>query len=527
MTERISYPWLGEIFPGDYMQEIPYEAYLKDAPEVEKSGNVYDVTDFGAVPGSLHVQTEALQKALDACAQTGGTVYVPEGSYISGTLLMGSHTTLHLAPGASLIASRNIEDLIHPELSHGQDFGEESSGGAFLCVLHAEDVRITGGGTIHGQGEYFVHLPRKLPTMQPVDPVRLPTREEIRQGQINTAPGSIRTAYRERIRYAEDKYGEGKETLRRPSFMVWCYDAKRVEIDHVVLRDSMCWTLHMDRCDAVKIHDLVIDDNRHVANTDGIDLSGCQGVEIRHCFVSCADDGLCLKNTAHTGREMRNVEISECTVVTVMNAFKIGTGTRFPIRHVRVHDCTFMLPDIHPGSVSGISIESCDGSVIEDVEVRNIRMQGVQCPLYVLLNRRNEAGLPYSDDSQDLYWGGAIRNVTVQGITALDCDLPCIVTGYADATRAGAPVRRAIEGLKVEDMTMRYREAEEIVQIPECFEEQLTDYPESNAHGDVDACGIWVRHADGVTIRGLEVTPRRANTRPPVVFLDCNEAEWT
>ena len=34
---------------------------------------------------------------------------------------------------------------------------------------------------------------------------------------------------------------------------------------------------------------------------------------------------------------------------------------------------------------------------MEDIAVRNIRMENVQCPLYILLNRRNQAGIPYSE----------------------------------------------------------------------------------------------------------------------------------
>ena len=42
------------------------------------------------------------------------------------------------------------------------------------------------------------------------------------------------------------------------------------------------------------VRNVVIDDNRHVANTDGVDLSGCSHVEVDHCFsparmMACAD----------------------------------------------------------------------------------------------------------------------------------------------------------------------------------------------------------------------------------------------
>ena len=61
---------------------------------------------------------------------------------------------------------------------------------------------------------------------------------------------------------------------------------------------------------------------------------------------------------------------------------------------------------------------------------------------------------------------------------------------------------------------------EEQVAIPQEFDEFLTDYPESNAHGDVDACGLWVRHADGVLLQDIQVTPRSCNTREAVRLYD-------
>ncbi len=515
--EIISYPELGRVLPGDFTPRLPVEEYLGETAIPE--GPVYDVRDFGAVPGSPEVQTEALQAALDACGKTGGTVLV-RGRYVSGCLVVRSHTTLFIEKGSELVASRHAEDLIRPDLFSEQDMGLESSGGAFLCFHHAEGVRLTGGGTVSGQGAWYVHPPREEPLTEPADVVRLPTREEIRQGKINTAEGSIRTLYRDRIRYAEDKYGEGLPNLRRPSAMVWFYDCRDVRVDSVVLHDSMCWTLHLDMCDRVEIENMVIDDNRHVANTDGIDLTGCRDVRIRHCLVSCADDGICLKNDAHTRRESARIEIRDCFVISVMNAFKIGTGTRYPIRDVTVSDCTFSMPDLYPGSVCGIAIESCDGSDIERVTVSGIRMHRVTCPLYILLNRRNQAGLPVTEDGEDLCWGGSIRHISIRDVQAEEAELPCIVTGFLDRTPGGKAVRREIQDLTIENFEMRYRESRAQIDVPETIDEFLDEYPESNAHGDVDACGLFVRHVRDMQLSGLKIFPRREDKRPVLSFHD-------
>ena len=518
--ETITYPELGNIYPGDYYESIPWGEYIHpDQPWPE--GKIFDIREYGAQPGDL-LNTEPIRLACEACRDAGGgTVMVAGGSYRTGTVRLYSHTTLFIAPDGELRASRNAEELIS-RIEGTQDFGDESSGGSFILAVDAENVTLTGGGVIHGSGEWFVHEPRQKPALTPFPATMLPTRAQA--GEINTVPGSVRTFYRERIRYAEDKYSEGKPVLRRPSAMVWLLKCRNVRVENLILRDSMCWTLHPEACDGVRIRNVVIDDNRHVANTDGVDISGCSDVEVEHCFISCADDGICIKNPVYTHRVSEHLRFRDCTVVTVMNAFKIGTGTRYDIRNVVIENCRFCLPDIYPGSVSGISIESCDGSRVENITVRNIQMEKIQCPLYILLNRRNQAKEPYSEEENSPYWGGGISDVTIEAVHAEKAELPAILTGYTDTTRAGKHIRKALQNITVRNYEVIYRDNEEVIHLPEKVDELLTDYPESNAHGDVDACGLWIRHADRVRLESIRIQPRTVNTRPQLRLLDVADA---
>lgn len=98
-----------------------------------------------------------------------------------------------------------------------------------------------------------------------------------------------------------------------------------------------------------------------------------------------------------------------------MNAFKIGTETANDISDILVENCTFCMPDIYPGSVSGISLESCDGTNLSDVIIRNITMDKIICPLYICLNKRNRYNEPYTDKvGENRYWGGSIKISTLK-----------------------------------------------------------------------------------------------------------------
>jgi hypothetical protein len=51
----------------------------------------YDITDYGAIRDKI--STSSIQKAIDACYQNGGgTVVVPAGTFITGTIFLENFT---------------------------------------------------------------------------------------------------------------------------------------------------------------------------------------------------------------------------------------------------------------------------------------------------------------------------------------------------------------------------------------------------------------------------------------------------
>src|SRR4051812_6838121 len=72
-------------------------------PAVQRT--TFNVKDFAATGDGATKDTAAFQKALNACAAYGGTVIVPAGNYLIGSVVIGSHTTMQFEPGAVLTAS--------------------------------------------------------------------------------------------------------------------------------------------------------------------------------------------------------------------------------------------------------------------------------------------------------------------------------------------------------------------------------------------------------------------------------------
>ena len=68
--------------------------------QVEKP--VYDVKDFGAKGDGITNDQKAIQKAIDACSKTGGTVVMKNGTFLTGQLLLVSNLTLQIDKTATL-----------------------------------------------------------------------------------------------------------------------------------------------------------------------------------------------------------------------------------------------------------------------------------------------------------------------------------------------------------------------------------------------------------------------------------------
>lgn len=286
----------------------------------------------------------------------------------------------------------------------------------------------------------------------------------------------------------------------------------------------MAWTLNLYAGEDIIVKDIVIDNNRHVANADGIDVTGSSNVEISHCFISTADDGIVLKNPMDTGKSMEHIRIRDCSVVTVMNALKIGTETAWDIRDVLAEDCRLFMPDLYPGTTSGIAIESADGSRVSEITFRNISMNRVTCPVFICLNCRNRYGFPKEKD-EDRGFGGTIEKICIEHVKADDAEVPSLIFGFQSQKENGELLRRPVRDITIRDFTVSHRDTEVILQIPEKIEEYLYEYPENNTFGDVDACGIWVRHGEGILFDQIEIRPRRSETRETIKAYDVAWAE--
>jgi len=291
---------------------------VRSSREGETKPIVFNVRDFGAAGDRQQNDRTAIQTAIDACSRAGGgTVCVPAGDYLSGTLRLQSHVTLHLGAGARLWASTDPHD-------YDSQHDYESSGGLLVGTLivaeDAEHVAVEGGGTIHGQGVADLGARWGVPD--------------------------------------------------RPSFRtgICLFQGCR----HVVIRDitilySDAWTVHLQRCETVFVDGVTIFNNRHRLNSDGIDPNSCRDVHIANCHIVTGDDCIVLKATEPHPCE--NIVVTNCTLETTCAAVKLGTESFGDFRDIHISNCTIR------NSPVGIGLYVKDGATMERVTFSNLSIQ--------------------------------------------------------------------------------------------------------------------------------------------------------
>ena len=168
---------------------------------------MYNIKDFGAVSDTTVNSRFFIQKAIDAAFEAGGgTVIVPPGDYMIGTIWLKSNVNLEIEGGATLFGSNNLTDYDSVRWGHNED----------RCPYHlvmakdAHNVTIQGQGTIDGQGwNWYDHTEVKPRWMQKHTP--------------------------------------------RPSPMVEFDNCTDVKVRDILLTNAAGWTMHTFNCDQVHI----------------------------------------------------------------------------------------------------------------------------------------------------------------------------------------------------------------------------------------------------------------------------------
>lgn len=346
---------------------------------------VIDVLTLGAKGDGRTDDTAALQRALDDCAKTGGTVKLSKGIFYSKPLTIKTKTTLLIEAGATLLASTNQSDFMKVP----GDWTKAKSGGDFVPFLSGkdlEDVTIAGSGTIEGSGA----------------------------GWWEAA---------EEARRKVSGY-----TLPRPNLIVLTR-VKNLVVRDVTIQNSPKFHLVPTECDDVLITNVTILAPERAANTDAIDPSVSRRVTITKCLIDVGDDNVAVKSGKRMdGREFacEDLTITDCTFKHG-HGMSIGSETVGGVKNVLVKNCTFEDTD------NGIRIKSdrtrggtVENFVCEDIKMKNVRGALTITSYYPRIPDKDEAQ-PVTDTTPKY------KNITIKNLTATSSKAAGVIVGLPES----------------------------------------------------------------------------------------------
>jgi polygalacturonase len=363
---------------------------------------VINVVDFGAARDGRALATDALQAAIDVAAQHGGgTVYLPAGNYVTGSLFLRSRITLHLDAGATLLGSENPSD--YPMIHSRWEGVERETYAPLITGDHLHQIAIVGRGTIDGRGERWWKMHK-------------------------------------------DK------TLRYPRPRLISFsDCTNVLIEGITATRSPSWTIHPVRCENVTVHQVSVANPADSPNTDGINPDSCRHVHIANCHIDVGDDCIAIKagteaEAADKRAPCEDITITNCTMVHGHGGVVIGSEMSGGVRNVVIANCVFTQTD------RGIRMKSRRGrgGTVEDVRVTNVVMRDVLCPFTINMfygpgawdDSRVTNKTPYPVDEGT----PVFRHIQLSHCTARDVQ-------HAAAFLYGLP-ERPIEDVSFEDISI-------------------------------------------------------------------------
>jgi len=295
---------------------------------------VCDPRKFGAKADGKTKDTQAIQAAIDACAGTGGTVVLANGTFLSGMITLKSDLTFHLEPSATLLGTQDDADYpsTNPPTNNTQLKNCRKS---LVYAESANNVRIDGGGTIDGNG----NVPKWI------------------------GPSSVHP----------------EATRPMAIYTALC---SNVAIDGITVRNAAMWGVVNLKADGLTLTNLTIDSTLS-GNRDGIDVVDCHHVVISDSTIRSEDDSICIKSGSSVGVD--DVTVKNCHVQQsiVANGLKFGTASYGSFTNVTFHGILVENVD-----KAAIAVESVDGANISNITFSNITVHQAGSPIFILLGDR-------------------------------------------------------------------------------------------------------------------------------------------
>lgn len=373
------------------------------------------VNDFGAKGDGAAVDTTAIQKALDRGAGKHATITFRPGTYRIGSIFVKSGETLEIPKDVKLIG---IQGLSAYPLMPTRVAGIEMTWPAALVNVYKQhDVKITGEGTIDGDGSYWWK-----------------------------SYWDLRREYEPKgLRWASDY------DAKRPR-LIQIFNSSQVTLDGPELERSGFWTVHICYSHDVTVDHVTIRNNigGRGPSTDGIDIDSSKKILVQHADIEVNDDALCLKagrdaDGLRVNRPTEDVVIRDSVIRHGAAAVTFGSETSGGFRNIEAYNLI-----AYEGVGSGVLLKSAKvrGGGGENLRIHDLHLKNVRTPIQVNLNWNpsySYAEMPKDVKNPPSYWKVLttkvpeekglphFRDVHIWNIEATDAKTAIAVAAYPNA----------------------------------------------------------------------------------------------
>jgi polygalacturonase len=230
----------------------------------------FPITRFGAEAGGVADASEAIRKAITACADAGGgRVVVPAGIFLTGPIHLKSGVNLHLDGGATLLFTTNTQAYLPAVFTRFEGM-ELYSYSPLIYAFEQENIAVTGEGVLDGQAADSNWWAMKGGS-RATDQAARTSQTAARRRLVDMVARGVPVP--------ERRFGDG--SYLRPAF-IQPYRCKNVLIEGVRIRRSPMWEINPVLCTNVTVRGVNI--VTHGPNNDSRILPRCvdRGLPVRH-----------------------------------------------------------------------------------------------------------------------------------------------------------------------------------------------------------------------------------------------------
>ncbi|MNQ03203.1 Polygalacturonase [compost metagenome] len=357
--------------------KIPFKMPEVQIPKFKS--DTLNIVDFGAIPNTEQLCTNAINSAIEKCSKSGGgVVVIPAGLWTTGPIKLESNVNLHTQNGAFVSFTSDLKQykLIESYFEGNKVIRCESP----IMGVDLENIAITGQGIFDGNGA--VWRPVKIGKMTAGQ-----WDELVKSGGVLSKDGKIwypsKGAYEgneERNKLPKKETVENMEPYKealRP-VMVSLVNCKKLLLDGVTFQNSPAWNVNPLMCEHLTLRNLTIRNPWYSQNGDGLDLESCRIGTVTNCRFDVGDDAICIKSGKDKeGRDRAKPTelfvITDCVVYHAHGGFTIGSEMSGGVKNIFAKNLTFN------GTDCGLRFKSVRGrgGVVENIWMEDIRMNNI------------------------------------------------------------------------------------------------------------------------------------------------------